>query len=104
MKKVVSEGRPHLFLFALRNIIPGEEITYDYGGTDWPWRKQVCQNRVAKCHFSLKDRFIVHIGINVDIRMIQNSFFAQTKVNAVIPPYDYIKFCMIRDSIAVWLI
>ena len=59
---------------------------------------------VAKCHFSLKDRFIVHIGINVDIRMIQNSFFTQTKVNAVIPPYDYIKFCMIRDSIAVWLI
>ncbi|KAL7380029.1 hypothetical protein ABVT39_010160 [Epinephelus coioides] len=41
MKKVDTEGKPHLFLFALRDIIPGEEITYDYGGTDWPWRKQV---------------------------------------------------------------
>ncbi|XP_051263464.1 uncharacterized protein LOC127367551 isoform X30 [Dicentrarchus labrax] len=41
MKKVISEGKPHLCLFALRDINVGEEITYDYGGTDWPWRKKV---------------------------------------------------------------
>lgn len=41
MKKVLAENKPHLCLFALRDINPGEEITYDYGGTDWPWRKQV---------------------------------------------------------------
>ncbi|CAL8256049.1 unnamed protein product [Boreogadus saida] len=41
MKKVITEGKPHLCLFALRDIKSGEEITYDYGGTDWPWRKQV---------------------------------------------------------------
>nr|XP_043892514.1 uncharacterized protein LOC122776179 [Solea senegalensis] len=40
MKRVIIEGKPHLFLFALREILPGEEITYDYGGKDWPWRKQ----------------------------------------------------------------
>ncbi len=43
MKRIVVEGKPHLCLFAARNIIPGEELTYDYGGSDWPWRK-VWQN------------------------------------------------------------
>jgi len=43
MKRVITEGKPHLCLFALKDITEGEEITYDYGGIDWPWRKQVCQ-------------------------------------------------------------
>ncbi|KAK1904859.1 N-lysine methyltransferase KMT5A [Dissostichus eleginoides] len=47
MKKVVAENKPHLCLFALRDINPGEEITYDYGGTDWPWRKQVGEQSTA---------------------------------------------------------
>ncbi|KAK1878135.1 N-lysine methyltransferase KMT5A [Dissostichus eleginoides] len=47
MKKVVAENKPHLCLFALRDINPGEEITYDYGGTDWPWRKQVGEQATA---------------------------------------------------------
>ncbi|XP_068429356.1 N-lysine methyltransferase KMT5A-like [Clinocottus analis] len=41
MKKVKTNGKPHLVLFALKDIHVGEEITYDYGRTDWPWRKQV---------------------------------------------------------------
>ncbi|XP_049337615.1 uncharacterized protein LOC125802998 isoform X2 [Astyanax mexicanus] len=32
---------PTLCLFALRDILPGEEINYNYGDSDWPWRKQV---------------------------------------------------------------
>ncbi|KAG1933792.1 hypothetical protein F2P79_020338 [Pimephales promelas] len=40
MKRVITEGKPHLCLFALKDITEGEEITYDYGGIDWPWRKQ----------------------------------------------------------------
>lgn len=51
MKKVITEGKPHLCLFALRDINEGEEITYDYGGTDWPWRKKVCQKLDAECEF-----------------------------------------------------
>lgn len=41
MKKILTEGKPYLCLFALRDIQPEEEITYDYGDTDWPWRTQV---------------------------------------------------------------
>lgn len=38
--KIISIGHiPHLCLFALRDIQPGEEITYDYGGYDLPWRR-----------------------------------------------------------------
>ncbi|XP_073668979.1 uncharacterized protein [Paramisgurnus dabryanus] len=38
IKKIVADGKPHLVLFALQNIERGDEITYDYGGSDWPWR------------------------------------------------------------------
>ncbi|TSM77406.1 Histone-lysine N-methyltransferase pr-set7 [Bagarius yarrelli] len=38
--KIIFISRiPHLCLFALRDIQPGEEITYDYGGYDLPWRR-----------------------------------------------------------------
>lgn len=35
------DGRPYLCLFALKDIGPGEEITYNYGDSDWPWRSKV---------------------------------------------------------------
>ncbi|XP_072566873.1 uncharacterized protein [Paramormyrops kingsleyae] len=38
MKKIVRERKPHLCLFAIKDIAPGEEITYDYGDSEWPWR------------------------------------------------------------------
>ncbi|TKS64906.1 N-lysine methyltransferase KMT5A [Collichthys lucidus] len=41
MKKIEVEGKPHLCLFALKDIKDGEEITYDYGGDDCPWRMQM---------------------------------------------------------------
>uniref|UniRef100_A0A672YNR5 SET domain-containing protein n=1 Tax=Sphaeramia orbicularis TaxID=375764 RepID=A0A672YNR5_9TELE len=37
----ILDGMPHLCLFAIRDIVPGEEVTYNYGDSDWPWRKQV---------------------------------------------------------------
>lgn len=43
MKKIEVEGKPHLCLFALKDIKEGEEISYDYGGDDCPWRMQVRQ-------------------------------------------------------------
>ncbi|XP_039526242.1 uncharacterized protein LOC120478421 isoform X3 [Pimephales promelas] len=41
MKLIEVEGKPHLCLFALKEITAGTEITYDYGGKDWPWRKEI---------------------------------------------------------------
>ncbi|XP_052424640.1 uncharacterized protein LOC127967913 isoform X2 [Carassius gibelio] len=38
MKTIRVDGKPHLCLFATRSICPGEEITYDYGDSEWPWR------------------------------------------------------------------
>ncbi|KAI4793452.1 hypothetical protein KUCAC02_032708 [Chaenocephalus aceratus] len=38
MKRLSVQGKPHLCLFADRDISPGEEITYNYGDSDWPWR------------------------------------------------------------------
>ncbi|XP_073329216.1 histone-lysine N-methyltransferase set-1-like [Pagrus major] len=40
IKTIDVGGMPHLCLFALRDIAPGEEITYNYGDSDWPWRRQ----------------------------------------------------------------
>ncbi|XP_052412665.1 histone-lysine N-methyltransferase SETD5-like [Carassius gibelio] len=40
MKKIDVNGKAHLCLFALKDIKEGEEITYDYGGDDCPWRTQ----------------------------------------------------------------
>ncbi|XP_026011848.1 uncharacterized protein LOC113014492 isoform X5 [Astatotilapia calliptera] len=41
MKLIEAEGKPHLCLFALKEIAAGSEITYDYGGKEWPWRKKL---------------------------------------------------------------
>lgn len=41
MKLVEAERTPHLCLFAIKDITAGTEITYDYGGKEWPWRKEV---------------------------------------------------------------
>ncbi|XP_058232049.1 histone-lysine N-methyltransferase set-1-like [Hemibagrus wyckioides] len=41
MKRIIVEGKPHLCLFALRDILPGEEVTYNYGDGDYAWRIEV---------------------------------------------------------------
>lgn len=41
MKRIDVNGKPHLCLFAVDDIQEGEELTYDYGGEDCPWRTQV---------------------------------------------------------------
>lgn len=41
MKRIDVEERPHLCIFALKYIKEGEEVNYDYGGEDCPWRMQV---------------------------------------------------------------
>ncbi|XP_034538605.1 uncharacterized protein LOC117812108 isoform X3 [Notolabrus celidotus] len=41
MKKVIVNNKPHLCLFAVKNIEIGSELDYNYGDSKWPWRKKV---------------------------------------------------------------
>ena len=38
MKKIKQGAKIHLVLYALRDIMIGEELRYDYGVRDLPWR------------------------------------------------------------------
>ena len=46
MKRVEHNDRPHLVLYALKDIQPGEELTYDYNDTskkaleEFPWMRE----------------------------------------------------------------
>lgn len=41
MRKILDvDGKPHLCLFAIKDIDAGEEISYDYGGHNLPWRSR----------------------------------------------------------------
>jgi len=51
MKKLSVQGKPHLCLFADRDISPGEEITYNYGDSDWPWRCKVV--KILLCELNI---------------------------------------------------
>ena len=39
MRKIKVGEKTYLALYALRDIAVGEELRYDYGVTDLPWRK-----------------------------------------------------------------
>ncbi|CAL8291717.1 unnamed protein product [Gadus morhua 'NCC'] len=45
MKRIDFAGSTHLCLFALKDIKEGEEIAYNYGGEDCPWRKQIATGK-----------------------------------------------------------
>lgn len=38
MKKMIINSRPHLAIYAKRNLSTNEELRYDYGVKDLPWR------------------------------------------------------------------
>lgn len=45
INKIFCDGKPHLCLFAVTEISPGEEITYSYGDSSYPWRSMVSSFR-----------------------------------------------------------
>jgi len=51
MDKVLSFKKPHLCLFAKKDILPGEEILYFYGVMDQPWYKEVNYFKVIIIYF-----------------------------------------------------
>ncbi|XP_039865655.1 histone-lysine N-methyltransferase SETD5-like isoform X1 [Simochromis diagramma] len=54
MKILDINGKPHLCLFASRDISPGEEIDYNYGDSDWPWRCKTETSQIQKTVSCLK--------------------------------------------------
>ncbi|RVE66764.1 hypothetical protein OJAV_G00110630 [Oryzias javanicus] len=40
LRKLVYEQKPHLCLFALKKISAGQEITFNYGNSSYPWRSK----------------------------------------------------------------
>ncbi|XP_014875246.1 N-lysine methyltransferase SETD8-A-like isoform X2 [Poecilia latipinna] len=48
MKYLTVQQKPHLCLFATRDINQGEEITYNYGDSDWPWRLKELEKEMSQ--------------------------------------------------------
>lgn len=42
-KSLHLAGKPRVVLFAARDILPGQQMLYDYGGHNLPWRKVSAQ-------------------------------------------------------------
>lgn len=61
MKKVVCEGKPHLCLFALKKIFAGEEVTYNYGASSYPWRSTVGASYAMYLAFDFVFEFVPRI-------------------------------------------
>lgn len=40
MKKLIIEEKPHLCLYSSKDLQIGDQLFYDYGVGDLPWRKQ----------------------------------------------------------------
>nr|XP_055039065.1 uncharacterized protein LOC129426651 [Misgurnus anguillicaudatus] len=53
MKIITVNRKPHLCLFAVKNISPGDEIMYNYGDSDWPWRNKVTSETEQQSHRSI---------------------------------------------------
>lgn len=47
METITVDGKTQLCLFALKDINPGEEITYNYGVSDCPWISKVFTNNAS---------------------------------------------------------
>uniref|UniRef100_A0A3B3TG06 Uncharacterized LOC111855400 n=1 Tax=Paramormyrops kingsleyae TaxID=1676925 RepID=A0A3B3TG06_9TELE len=47
IKRIIVGRQPHLCIFAMRDIIPGEELTYTYGDADCPWREKVSKGQIG---------------------------------------------------------
>ncbi|XP_039978355.1 LOW QUALITY PROTEIN: uncharacterized protein LOC120786776 [Xiphias gladius] len=55
IKKIVCDGKPHLCLFAVKEISPGEEITYSYGDSSYPWRSKLEDSAASSTEESCSD-------------------------------------------------
>ena len=47
MKCVMVDDKPHLCLFALKELSHGDELRYHYGVTGMPWQKVIARIEIA---------------------------------------------------------
>ncbi|XP_060737697.1 uncharacterized protein LOC132853771 [Tachysurus vachellii] len=47
VETIIVNGTPHLCLFSIRDIFPGEEVTYNYGDSSWPWRSRELRDETS---------------------------------------------------------
>ncbi|KAF0027019.1 hypothetical protein F2P81_019760 [Scophthalmus maximus] len=73
MKRIDVDGNPHLCLFALNDISEGEEITYDYGGGDCPWRTQMT---ISAAHVNPEEGS--HLALPSETQMDEASYLQNT--------------------------
>ena len=77
MKKVVVDNIPHLCLFATRDITINEELRYDYGLNDLPWRKKVISTTVTTQSKSYQFKIDFLEITYVEVRLTQPSWLAK---------------------------
>ncbi|XP_068071339.2 uncharacterized protein isoform X1 [Danio rerio] len=53
MKIINVDRKPYLCLFATKDISPGQEITYNYDVSEWPWRNKVTSDTEIQTSTSL---------------------------------------------------
>ena len=77
MKKVEVDGSPHLCLFALRDIAVDEEIRYDYGVNDLPWRLEVQYSHCCANLVEHDDVFVVKFNAAITLNIVPLLYFCK---------------------------
>eukprot|EP00057_Strongylocentrotus_purpuratus_P015041 XP_011669515.1 PREDICTED: uncharacterized protein LOC100890715 isoform X2 [Strongylocentrotus purpuratus] len=80
VKKVVRDTTVHLCLFALEDVKAGEELRYNYGVDDLPWRKQVHNCSTCSQVYATLEQFEIHALYCVPVQAPQ--------CNVQTPPED----------------
>ncbi|KAK0151334.1 Histone-lysine N-methyltransferase set-1 [Merluccius polli] len=86
MKYLTVQEKPHLCLFALRDISPGEEITYNYGDSDWPWRCKGLDEEVPQKGSEATYSSSLNEDIEVMLTESDQTLMADSMTNPVLGP------------------
>jgi len=79
-KLLMIDSNPHIAIFASRDIEPGEEIDYDYGGKDLPWRKVTLFTFDTSMPVAVFDMVLTYL-VNLKIVNVQNMTTEDTLVH-----------------------
>ncbi|KAL5013701.1 hypothetical protein ScPMuIL_007971 [Solemya velum] len=66
MVVVMVDKKPHLCLFSTKNIQIGDELRYDYGVPNLPWRKKKSTSKLVNCHIHISDQVDIEESAEAD--------------------------------------